>query len=83
MEMPEIIRQQAQLARNSGATVELDTRYPTVWISAPDKEAIFMQGDDARQFEDEVRAYENQYPDVDSDDIELCVAWPYIENIWG
>jgi hypothetical protein len=83
MEMPEIIRQQAQLARNSGASVDLDTSMPTVCISAPGEPDIFMQGDDARQFEDQVRAYEDQYPDVDSDDIELFVAWPYIENIWG
>jgi hypothetical protein len=78
-----ILVDQAFFARNSGATVTLDRRYPTVSIEAEGCETIFMEGDDAAQFGAEVDKYAGQCPNLDGGTIELACARPYIESHWA
>ena len=75
-----IIQQNADLARNSGGRVALDSAYSTVAIEWDGGEC-FMQGDEAAQFIDAVIALWEAAGDATIDDCELCEAWPYIETI--
>ncbi len=75
------IRQAAQFALNSGASVDLDSSYSTVSIDWADGGECFMQGDEADTFIDEVRALCKRYPSLDEDTAALALAWPYVENL--
>jgi len=75
-----IIQQTAELVRNSGGRVVLDSAYSTVAIDWDGGEC-FMQGDEAVQFIESVTAMWEAAGDATIDDCELCEAWPYIENL--
>lgn len=67
----------ATRAREAGVSVDCDSAYSTVCISAPGEEDIFMQGDNADQFISEVDALCKRYPSLSRDIAELAIAEPY------
>jgi len=81
--LAEIVKEQAEYSSESGATVDVDSAYGTVCISARGEDDIFFQGDDAEQFIAEVDALERQVNELDRETLELAVAKPYVENNWG
>lgn len=85
MELIEIIKQQAEFSRNSYAEVTIDRCMP--WVTIEDTtahdEAIFLQGEDAEEFLARLDELENECPEADRDDIELSLAYSYIENLWS
>lgn len=83
MRLSRIIRQSAKYSRESGADVEIDRAYSTVCISGRGQEDIFMQGDDAEQFIDQIDAISKRCPSIDFDDIELHLAKDYIDCLWA
>jgi hypothetical protein len=81
--LAEIVKELAEYSRESGASVDVDSAYGTVCISARGEDDIFFQGDEAEQFTAAVDALERQVNELDRETIELAVAKPYIENLWG
>ena len=74
----------AQFVHRSGISIDWGSDCDEwVCISAKDEEDIFMQGDDARQFMQEVESIEKRYRSFDTYIAALVVAKPYIECIWN
>lgn len=83
MELTKIIQDAA--ARMSSVTVELDHSYGTVTISDDEgvQDDIFMQGDDANLFLNEVDDLYQKAGDVTEDECALCAAESYVECLWN
>jgi translation initiation factor 1 (eIF-1/SUI1) len=81
MTLTEIIKAAAQRMQN--ATVDMDSRYGTVCISTDGQDDIFMQGDEAGGFIDQVQDLYEKAGDVTEDEAALCHAEQYAECIWG
>lgn len=79
--LTEIIK--ADAAFLPDVTVEVDQLIGTVCISTPGQDDIFMQGDDAEAFIKECQDLYETAGDIDMDTVELSVAKPYVECIWG
>ena len=74
----------AKFVINSGVSIDWGSNCDDwVCISAPDEDDIFMQGDSAREFMDEMEAIERRFRSFDSYTAALVVAKPYVECIWG
>lgn len=80
MNLSTYIRQTAQLSSNSGGTVDLSAHLSMVSITWGDGYECFMQGHEADEFCDRVRALWEKSGDTTMEDCALCEAWPYIEN---
>jgi hypothetical protein len=76
------IREAAARCRADGVTVDIDSLYSTVAIDAPGHDGVFMQGDEADTFIDEVRALCKRYPSLDEDAAALALAEPYAETLF-
>ena len=76
------IREAAARCRADGVTVDIDSSYSTVAIDAPGQDGVFMQGDEADTFIDEVRALCKRYPSMDEDTAALALAAPYAETMF-
>ena len=88
MRLSTIIKQTA--ARTIGCSIEVDEYMPTVCITDDsndddDTNTIFMQGDDAERFIAECDALEKKTRSktITREQIERCVAAPYIECIFN
>jgi hypothetical protein len=79
--LTDIIKAAAERMRD--AAVDINRLLPTVCISAPGEEDIFMQGDEAEAFIAEVDKLYEQAGDVTEDECALCHAEPYCENCWN
>lgn len=77
------IREAAARCRASGVTVDIDSRFSTVAIDAPGEDGVFMQGDEAENFIEEVRALCKRYPSLDEDTAALALAEPYAETLFN
>lgn len=77
------IHEAADRCRRSGVTVTTNGTSPTVAIDAPGYDGVFMQGDEADTFIDDVRALCKRYPSLNSEIAELALAEPYAENIFN
>jgi hypothetical protein len=75
------IREAAARQRASGVTVDIDSAFSTVAIDAPGEIGVFMQGDEADNFIEEVRALCKRYPSLDEDTAALALAEPYAETL--
>lgn len=80
MTLSEIVRIGA--ARMTHVAVDIDSAHDTVTISTPGEDDIFMQGDDARAFIDDVDALYNRTGDMTKDDCAACVAEPFT-TLWS
>lgn len=76
------IREAADYCRAGGVTVDIDSPFSTVAIDAPSEDGIFMQGDEAESFINEVRALCKRYPSLDEDTAALALAKPYAETLF-
>lgn len=81
MNLSHYIQQTAQLSANSGGTVDMRPHLSMVSISWGDGCECFMQGQDADEFNDRVRALWEKSGDTTMEDCALCEARPYIENL--
>lgn len=83
MKLKTIIEQSA--ARMAGVTVEYSQTMDTVCISddSCEEEDIFMQGDDAVQFINEMNNLYEKIQTLDKDTIALHLALPYVDGIWN
>lgn len=66
-----------------GVFVDVNRSMCHVSIYDGKNESIFLQGDDAEQFIAECDKYSNRCKCLDFSIIELAVAEPYVECIWG
>jgi hypothetical protein len=73
------IHEAADFVRNSGFTVTIDSPFSWVSIDGPDDENVFMQGEEAETFIDEVRTLCKRYPSLTEDTAALALAKPYVE----
>lgn len=77
------IREAAARVRASGVLVDMNSAFSTVSIDpAPGEYGIFMQGDEADQFIEEVRALCKRYRSLDEDTAALALAEPYAEALF-
>lgn len=70
----------------SSFEVDVDYSFGTVCIKdlLPDpQDDIFMQGEDAEQFIEEVNNLYEKAGNLGLDEAEMFVALPYVENIWN
>ena len=83
MKLQDIIRDTA--SRMGGVSVNVNTAFGTVAISddTGKQEDIFMQGDDADRFIDELNKLWEETGDLGKDAIALHLAAPYVENLWN
>ncbi|MFN7881567.1 MAG: hypothetical protein ACK5PF_00920 [bacterium] len=77
------IHEAADYSFNSGAVVDWDSAFSTFSIDAENEDGIFMQGDEADQVIAEIDALCKKYPSLDPYTAALCIAKPYIENLWN
>lgn len=80
MTLSQIIEASAQ--RMQDVTVHMVTNRGTVTISAPNKEDIFLQGDDADIFLSEVERLWNETQTLTRTTIALHLAEPYTD-LWS
>lgn len=76
------IREAAARSRAGGVTVDIDSSFSTVAIDAPGQEGVFMQGEQADIFIDEVLALCKRYPSLNENTAALAIAEPYAENFF-
>lgn len=83
MELKDIIEQSA--ARMAGVTVDYSQTMDTVCIKDDSgrQDDIFMQGDDAVQFLNEMNELYEEVQTLDKDTIALHLANPYVECLWS
>lgn len=73
------IHQHATLAANSGAIVHCDYAYSIVSIDLPGCErGVFMQGDEADEFIQEIESLVKRYPSLTYEVAYLALAWYYL-----
>lgn len=72
-------------SRMKDVTVHVVHNYGTVTISDDNgvQEDIFLQGDDASCFISEVDRIWNETGDLSKGTIELALAGPYVDCLWG
>lgn len=73
------IRQAAERFDQAGFTVTLDRSYATVSIDPEHGEGVFMQGDEADDFIDEVDALCKRFPSLNETTAAQALAEPYTE----
>jgi len=72
----------AAAKRMHNVTVDWDSSFCTVSISTPGQDDIFMQGDDATAFIDEIESMGNRCRSLNPDVIALALAEPYTD-LWA
>jgi hypothetical protein len=77
------IHQAAERVRASGIVIDWNSAFETVSIDANGEEGIFMQGCDAAQFIQEIKALCKRYPSLDEYTAALAMAEPYLECIFN
>jgi hypothetical protein len=76
------IHEAAKCFQDSGATIAWDSAFSTVSIEC-DREGIFMQGEEADSFIDELKAMTCRYPSLDEYTAACALADPIIECLFN
>ena len=79
MKLEDILKQQADYTRNSDVTVEVVRNMPWVTIHADEESELFLEGDQAEEFINKCDAYTLECPEMEGDEIELAVAYGYLD----
>ena len=79
MNLKDILKQQAEYTRNSDVTVEIVRNMACVTIHADEESELFLEGEQADKFIDQCDAYALECPDMEGHDIELAVAYGYLD----
>lgn len=82
MQLTDILRAAAQRMRTAGIHVEVNRSFGWVAITCKGEEDIFMQGDEADEFMEEVRKIGARCTSLAEDTIELALAEPYTD-LWA
>lgn len=77
------ILEAAKRVKDSGISIDWDDGLPTVSITCEGEEDIFMQGDEADTFLDEMYALCKRYRSLSTTTAALALAEPYAENLWS
>jgi hypothetical protein len=77
------ILEAAARCMRGGITVDCDSAFSTVAIDAPGQDGVFMQGDEANTFIEDVRKLCKRYPSLDEATAELALAEPYADCIFN
>lgn len=84
MNLESIILQNAAFCNRSNICVEINAGMSWVTIKAGQAgDGIFLQGDDAVEFIDEVDSLSDYFPDLNIGDIEMHVAHKYLDLFEG
>lgn len=67
----------------SCATIDWDSIFPTVTMSTSGQDDLFMQGDEAQEFIDQIDQLTKRYPSLDEYTAACALAEPYAEAIWN
>lgn len=73
----------AKRFKDSGATIEWNSAFSTVSIECEEEEGIFMQGEEADSFIDEIKAMTRQYPSLDEYTAACALAEPIVECLFN
>lgn len=73
----------AKRFKNNGATIEWDSAFSTVSIECDREEGVFMQGEEADNFIDELKAITRRYPSLDEYTAACALAEPIIECLFN
>lgn len=79
MNLKDILKQQAEYTRNSDVTVEIVRGMPWVTIHADVESELFLEGERADKFINQCDAYALECPDMEGGEIELAVAYGYLD----
>ena len=79
MKLKDILKQQAEYTRNSDVTVEIVRNIPWVTIHADAESELLLDGEQADKFIDKCDAYSLECPDMEAGEIELAVAYDYLD----
>lgn len=78
----DVLQPMADYTKNSGFDVTINKTLPTVSIDNPaTNEGMFLQGQTAEQYIDEVDALWEKAQDVNYDTVKLALAGQYIDNL--
>lgn len=77
-----------RLAEVGDSSFEVDVDYAMGWVTIQDLsddhgDDIFMQGEEASNFIEEVENLYNKAGNLELGEAEMYVALPYVENIWN
>lgn len=81
MRIDYILKAAAKRMENSGISIDWDSGYSTVSISCAGEDDIFMQGEEADEFIEEIEAMANRCRSMTEYTIALALAEPYAENL--
>lgn len=70
-----------QEAKNSGLEVDTDLMGHVIIYTTDGLLDVYLQGDDAEVFLDGVLAMQEEFEDAEPGDVELLMAYPYLELI--
>ena len=73
----------AKRFKDSGATIDWDSAFSTVSIDCDGEEGVFMQGDEADSFIDEIKALTRRYPSLDEYTAACALAEPIVECLFN
>jgi len=77
------IHQAAKRFKDSGATIDWDSAFSTVSIECDGEEGVFIQGYEAENFIDELKAMTRRYPSLDEYTAACALAEPLIECLFN
>ena len=77
------IHQAAKRFKDSGATIDWDSAFSTVSIDCEGEDGIFMQGEEADRFIDEIKATTRRYPSLDEYTAACALAEPIVECLFN
>lgn len=83
MRIDYILKSAAKRMADSGVSIDWDSDYSTVSISCEGEDDIFMQGEEADEFIEEIEAMGDRCRSMSPYTIALAMAEPYAENIWN
>ena len=73
----------AKRFKDSGATIDWDSAFSTVSIECDGEEGVFMQGEEADSFIDELKAITRRYPSLDEYTAACALAEPIVECLFN
>ncbi|WP_337056723.1 hypothetical protein [Pseudomonas sp. USHLN015] len=77
-----ILKRQEDYARRSLKYVTVDYRMPTVAMLGQNDSEVFLQGDDAQAFVEQVEVMYEQTQTLSKDQCEFIVAYDYLDILY-
>ena len=77
------IHQAAKRFKDSGCVIDWNSAFSTVNIDCEGEEGVFMQGEEADSFIDELKAMTRRYPSLDEYTAACALAGPIVECMFN